>query len=733
MAIPDPNPVRDALLGQVLRGSSGIGYHVRDLVGEGGQGWVFRASWDDADGMVVVVKVLRPDVIADDSLKRFQREALVLRMLSQQPNPCPYVVRFYDHFETQLRIGDRAPVKLPFTVLEYVRGTTLERVLASSSGRGLPLDRVRRLFRHVVQALDYVHAQNVVHRDLKPSNVLLTLGDAEEIAKVTDFGLVKIVSGNMERTAQVAGASIGYAPPEQYEKGNRRVGPHTDVFSLAALLFEMLVGAPAYPFRPGENPLIVLTRILNDVRPSLRKTKALISPELAGRGAVVEAIDREIARALDPDPAKRHANAVELFQAVDPHLRAALEQPPTARGTFREAGVFDSDVLSQRLSNRTPPPNTPHPSRPPPAPPVSPSRFPPPHSVPPVSVPRGADGTLPLSQRGRGSPAERTAPLGGSVPGSAPAKPPSVAVTPPSTRRAWRWTTVAAGTREAGCYRAAMFADSGDRVLAMGPDGFCRISTSERKPVPIPAPMPFAFADVEGIARIGSSDILAYGRSGLVAQVSASLTDCEPWLTPDPHMSFLGAYVEGDIVTLVGEVASAGKTAGVVVRYHGGRLGAHAVVPSCGALHAVAPWHDGGMLACGDLGALVRFAAGQAEYVGSACTAHLYAIRAVTGDGAEAVAVGSRGHAARIDAQFQATLERVGTQHDLRVLGSGRDGILWAGAEGGRILCRTEGGWPRANPELQVSGNVVALWFDPARSVLRAFCDDGSLLEGTTG
>ncbi len=739
MAIPDPNPVRDALLGQVLRGSSGIGYHVRDLVGEGGQGWVFRASWDDADGMVVVVKVLRPDVIADDSLKRFQREALVLRMLSQQANPCPYVVRFYDHFETQLRIGDRAPVKLPFTVLEYVRGTTLERVLAASAGRGLPLDRVRRLFRHVVQALDYVHAQNVVHRDLKPSNVLLTLGDAEEIAKVTDFGLVKIVSGNMERTAQVAGASIGYAPPEQYEKGNRRVGPHTDVFSLAALLFEMLVGVPAYPFRPGENPLIVLTRILNDVRPSLRKTKALISPELAGRGAVVDAIDREIARALDPDPAKRHANAVELFQAVDPHLRAALEQPPTARGAFREAGVFDSDVLSQRVpglsSNRAASP-TPHPSRPPPAPTGSPSRFPPPQSVPPVSVPRGADGTLPLSQRGRGSPAERTAPLGGNVPGSSPARPPSAALTPPSSRRAWRWTTLAAGTRESGAYRAAMFADSGDRVLAVGSEGFCRISASERKPVPIAAPMPFAFTDVEGIARIGSSDILVHGRSGLVAQVSASLADCEPWLTPDPHMAFLGAYVEGDIVTLVGERITAGQSAGVVVRYHGGRLGAHAVVASCGALHAVAPWHDGGMVACGDLGALVRFAAGQAEYVGSACTAHLYAIRAVSGDGdgaeAVAVAVGSRGHAARIDAQFQATLERVGTQHDLRVLGSGRDGLLWAGAEGGRMLCRTEGGWPRANPELQVPGNVVALWFEPSRPVIRAFCDDGTLLEGTT-
>jgi serine/threonine protein kinase len=728
MTPQEPNPVRDALVGQVLRGSSGVGYHVRDLLGEGGQGWVFRANWDDADGLVVVVKVLRPDVIAEDSLKRFQREALVLRMLSQQPNPCPYVVRFYDHYETQLRLPDRIAatgdrvLKLPFTVLEYVRGTTLERVLAASPGRGLPLDRVRRLFRHVVQALDYVHAQKVVHRDLKPSNVLLTMGDGEEIAKVTDFGLVKIVSGNMERTAQVAGASIGYAPPEQYEKGNRRVGPHTDVFSLAAVLYEMLLGVPAYPFRPGENPLIVLTRILNDARPSLRKTKALISPELAGRAAAVEALDREIARALDPDPAKRHPTAAELFQAIDPHLRTALEQPPTARGSFRDAGVFDSDVLSQRipaLSSRAPPsPKTPS---------VAPPRAPTPE-------PKSAEavGTLPLSQRGRGSPAERTAPLDGGAAQRPAAPPPAPVPMPPAHRRApWRWTALTSPAQPTGTFRAAIFSDTGDRILAMDANGFFRISAGERKPVPIPATMPFAFDLVLGATRFGTSDILVFGRGGLVALVSASLTECEPWLAPDDRINLLGAYVEGDIVTLVGEHAADGKSAGAIVRYHAGRLGAHAVEPRCGPLHAVAPWHDGGMLACGDLGALVRFAAGQAEYVGSACAAHLYAIRAITAPDAEAVAVGSLGHAARIDRRFQTTLERVGTQHDIRVLGSGRDGLIWAGAEAGRILCRTEGAWPRANPELHVSGNVIAFWFDPERPLLRAFCDDGTLLEGS--
>ena len=69
---PDPRlvPLRDSLSGTVLRGTGGVSYHLRECIGEGGQGWVFRANWDDPSGMVVIVKVLRPDIVATEALRR---------------------------------------------------------------------------------------------------------------------------------------------------------------------------------------------------------------------------------------------------------------------------------------------------------------------------------------------------------------------------------------------------------------------------------------------------------------------------------------------------------------------------------------------------------------------------------------------------------------------------------------------------------------------------------------
>jgi len=276
-------PLRDSLVGRVLRGASNIAYYLRECIGEGGQGWVFRANWDDPSGHVVIVKVLRPDVVATEALRRFQREAEVLRLLSTQGRPNPYIVRFFDHAIAQVPSPYGAdPLPLPFTVLEYVDGTTLESVLAEQrqAGRGMPAERVRRLLRQITQALDVVHQQKIVHRDLKPSNILLANEAGTEVAKVTDFGLVKLVDVSLQKTSALAGASLGYAPPEQYEQGNQRVGPRTDVFSLAAVVFEMLTTKPAFPFHEGENPLLIVTRILNGPRPSLLKMRHLLAPEL---------------------------------------------------------------------------------------------------------------------------------------------------------------------------------------------------------------------------------------------------------------------------------------------------------------------------------------------------------------------------------------------------------------------------------------------------------------------
>src|SRR6478609_9401002 len=134
-------PLRDSLVGRVLRGTGNVAYYFRECIGEGGQGWVVRANWDDPSGHVGIVKVLRPDVVATEALRRFQREAEVLRMLSTQGRPNPYIVRFYDHAIAQVPSPyGPDPLTLPFTVLEYVDGTTLEKELSEQrkAGHGFP-------------------------------------------------------------------------------------------------------------------------------------------------------------------------------------------------------------------------------------------------------------------------------------------------------------------------------------------------------------------------------------------------------------------------------------------------------------------------------------------------------------------------------------------------------------------------------------------------------------------
>ena len=150
------------ILGTVLKGT-GATYYIQEVIGEGGQGWVFKASYDDPDGFPVVVKVLRPDSGTKDAFDRFRREAEILRKLSQN-NPSPYIVRFYDAGEASFPLpdggapGERA--QLPFTVLEYVHGESLYQVLERQRGQGLAVRRARRILREVAKALEIVHAQS---------------------------------------------------------------------------------------------------------------------------------------------------------------------------------------------------------------------------------------------------------------------------------------------------------------------------------------------------------------------------------------------------------------------------------------------------------------------------------------------------------------------------------------------------------------------------------------------
>lgn len=306
--------LRDSLVGTVMEGTDGTPYRIEQCIGTGGQGWVFRARRAEED--TVIVKVLRPDGVDDHALHRFRREADVLRALWEQPNPSPHLVRFYDHRITTLRPpGTRQTIAFAFTVLEYVSGATLGQILEESEGAGLPFARVRRILLHVARGLSAVHALEIIHRDLKPSNVLLANESGAELAKVTDFGLVRVANPTAATTGFL-GVTHGYAPPELYEKGAPRASVRSDVFSFAAIAWEMIAGQPLFPFGSSDTPTRHVLRMMSGRIPALAGVERP-SPELAARPDLLRRLDEQLSRALAPEPADRFASVDDLVLALD--------------------------------------------------------------------------------------------------------------------------------------------------------------------------------------------------------------------------------------------------------------------------------------------------------------------------------------------------------------------------------------------------------------------------------
>jgi serine/threonine protein kinase len=678
--------LRDWLPGQVLRGTGGAQYHLRERVGEGGQGWVFRASWDEPEGYAVIVKVLRPDVVTPESFARFEREAQVLRMLGQATRPNPHVVRFFDHATARLcSPSGGEPIDLPFTVLEYVRGSTLEQVLAGSPGVGMPLERSRRIARQIVLALEDVHAHKVVHRDLKPSNVLLAMEGSAEVAKVTDFGLVKLVDIGLARTTALAGATLGYAPPEQFERGNRRVSRRTDVFSFAAVFYEMLTGAKAFPHGDGENPLVVVTRLLNGPRPRLFNSRGALPRELAMRRDLAEGIDALIVRATAAEPNERHASIGALWEEIEPLLRAASDRPSTPPA-IASAAVD----MATALDLPTPPPAAPQASS---------------------AVQRPGDSFDARSRR---------------------ATPPADSDGRYANPAAWKWRVRIPPGRP-GWVRAAVFDPGGETAVAIEAGGLLvwQGSTWVQSPL-APTIDP---RDVRGLTWLRPGELLVYGARGLAARLAPGAAP-ETWVLPDPEVIFLGAHVDapGTTVTLAGERSARGSgrggarpgPTGVIAQFARGKLTLLSEVPTCSRLRAVTRLRAGEILCCGDLGALVRVELGVPHPLGSICGGHLNSITATAEGGA--IAIGAGGHALSLSPRLHAQLEAVQTTRDLLALAVDPTGVAWAGSARARLLRRTNGSWVRMSAELGLSSSVVALW--AASQAVRAICDDGAIIEG---
>ncbi|MBW3618702.1 MAG: protein kinase [Actinobacteria bacterium] len=261
-------------------------YQLEEPIASGGAAIVWRA-FDDVLSRSVAIKLLHPHLATDPTtVERFRLESINAARLAH-----PNVVAIYDTGQE---------VDVVYLVMEFVDGPSLRDVLRE---RG-PLEPqvVAALGEQVAKALGEAHTQGVVHRDVKPANILLT-GDG--VAKVTDFGIAKALSGN-QATLTSPGTVVGtaaYVAPEQLEGG--KVDARADVYALGVVLYECLTGQPAFS---GDTPTATA---------AARLTQELTPPRQI-RADVPRALDEVLVRATRRDPDLRYADGNALAAALAP-------------------------------------------------------------------------------------------------------------------------------------------------------------------------------------------------------------------------------------------------------------------------------------------------------------------------------------------------------------------------------------------------------------------------------
>jgi len=216
------------------------GHQLLEEIGRGGMGIVYRARDLDNDRIVALKCLARGHSASPTELARFRAEATAAAKLNH-----PHIIPLHYVEEND---GE------PYFVMTYIEGATLSKRLAD---RPMTAREAASLLLPVCRAIHYAHDQGVLHRDLKPSNILINTSNQPFVG---DFGLAKLLDmdGSLTQTGAILGTP-SYMAPEQASRSWGTVGPRSDVYSLGAILYQMISGRP--PFM-APNPLDVVLLLL---------------------------------------------------------------------------------------------------------------------------------------------------------------------------------------------------------------------------------------------------------------------------------------------------------------------------------------------------------------------------------------------------------------------------------------------------------------------------------------
>lgn len=282
------------MLGRVVKGR----YKLIDERGRGSFATVYVAR-DLENNQIYAVKVMHLELSNDGELQaRFQREAHILLNLSD-----PHIVRIVDYgYDNNMN----------YIVMDYIDGQNLKYYMIND-GLMEPL-RALNYARQIAEGLDIAYKQGVVHRDIKPQNILI---NSRDMVKITDFGLARSRETVTLTQSNVFMGTAYYISPEQAESG-RSADTRSDLYSVAAVLFEMLTGHPPYQ---GETAVDIVIKHMNDKVPSICRLRHDLPPEM----------DLFMQKALAKSAADRYATPQEFIVAIEQLQERIQAMPPVER------------------------------------------------------------------------------------------------------------------------------------------------------------------------------------------------------------------------------------------------------------------------------------------------------------------------------------------------------------------------------------------------------------------
>jgi TRAP transporter TAXI family solute receptor len=296
-------------------------YELLETLGRGGMGVVYKARQISLNRIVALKMILSGQFASEADVRRFYAEAQAAGRLGH-----PHIVNVYEM--------DQIDGRHYFT-MEYVEGRTLAAVIGDAP---LPAEQAAGYMVLIARAVHCAHAQGVLHRDLKPANVLI---DERDEPQITDFGLAKDMSDSSRHTA--TGAAIGtpgYMAPEQAAGRRREIGVAADIYSLGAILYEMLTGRP--PFS-GESVVDIILDVIHKEPLPPHVVNPQVNPEL----------EVVCLKCLRKNPADRYTSANELADEVQRFLEGRpVHARPRSAVHLSAIWVRDVPVVSAILGRR---------------------------------------------------------------------------------------------------------------------------------------------------------------------------------------------------------------------------------------------------------------------------------------------------------------------------------------------------------------------------------------------